>query len=324
MADWKRNSTEDQSSSTQSKGSNTTVWILSTLLAIAVITTVYFGIQSSNLSDQSDDLATQLDQTRTDLEGQLGELETSYNDQVAENDTLSAEIQTKVQEVEELQGKIANMRSQLASSKANAKEIKAKLAQLEALKTDLETEITGLTDQNEQLATANFALNEELITTKGEVNKLNAQVAELTSSNEAMNQRLTTLAPAGYRADNFRIAIQKRNDKLTSKARKADEVIVSFNLDNVPADRHGDDEIYLAVTTIAGNPVAQIPTKQVNISTKSAPIKIDAADAKKVSLESNQRLDMSFKMEDDLDAGEYNLVVYSNKGYLGSTGFRLR
>ncbi len=324
MADWKRNSNEDYSSSNQPKSSNTTVWILSTLLAIAVITTVYFGIQSNNLSDQSTDLASQLDKTRTDLEGQLGELEMSYNDQVAENDTLSTEIQVRVQEVEELQGKIANMRSQLASSKSNAKEIKAKLAQLEALKADLETEIIGLTDQNEQLATANYELNEELITTKSTVNHLNAQVAELTTSNQAMNQRLMTLAPAGYRADNFRIAVQKRNDKLTSKARKADEVIVSFNLDNVPMDRHGEDEIYLAVTTIAGNPVAEIPAKQVSIASTNEPMKIQAADAKKVNLESNQRLDMSFKMDEDLDAGEYNLMVYSNKGYLGSTGFRLR
>lgn len=299
-------------------------FVLGGLLILAIGGIFYFSNQANQMQDRSVSLATELEDTRTNLEGELSEVQTSYEVQVAENDSLSVQIQEKVVEVEQLQKKIGSMRRQLASSKANATAIKEKLAKLEALKNELESELGGLKEQNEQLAAANFNLTSELNSSKAEIDNLNTQVADLTDRNEAMHNRLMTLAPAGYRADNFRVVMQKKNDKLTSKAKRVDEITVSFNLDHVPAEKQGDGEVYLAITTLGGKPVKAVGGNTVSVPAIDEQIKVDAADIQKVSLKDSQRLDMSFKMKEKLAAGEYNVLVYSNAGYLGSTGFSLR
>jgi len=328
MANWKKYSNEGEGTSkTNQSNANSfkvATAILAVMLVLAAGAAIYFYSQANSEQSKKMSLETQLEETKTTLEGELAILETDYNGQVSENDSLSAAIQERVEEVEQLQTKINRMRSQLASSKANSKEIKAKLAKLEELKTELEGEIDGLKDQNQQLADANEALNSDLVMSRQETSSLNQQVAQLTQRNEALHQRLTTLAPAGYRADNFSVSVEKRNDKLTSKARRADEIKIAFDLDNVPQENQGNGEIYVAVMTLQGQPVAAFPTSMVSIPSIDEQLKVEVADIKQVELKNAQRMNVSLKPNNDLEAGEYNLMVYSDTGYLGSTGFSLR
>ena len=311
---------------TNASSGNTVKIVLGALLALAIAAAGYFGFSSNRFQSETVKLQGQLsdlNDTQAKLEGELQELEGEYQGQLTENDNLQVQIEEKVKEVEGLKKRIAQLKSQLANSKSNSQEIKDRLAKLEALKTTLETDIEGLKAQNSELMATNSTLNTDLELSKEEIERLNLEVATLNDKNAALNERLFTLAPAGYRADNFTIVAEKRNNKLTNKAKQVDEFKIKFSLNDVPEDKYGDSELYIAITDIRGETVSVIPAKDVVVRGRSQNLNVQAADVKKVNLKESQSVGMSFKPTDNMKGGEYNLLVYSADGYLGSTGFVL-
>lgn len=329
MADWKKYSSssetpEEPVNNGNSGASKKLAWALAAVMTVVAILAIYFGVQSNKYQHLSTDLSAELDDTRTKMQEELAVVQSAYDTQVVVNEGLSADIETKVQEVEDLQAKIKQARNQLATSKANTDEIKARLAQMETLKTELEADLLALQGQNDSLAQTNSTLTLALDESKLQVEQMSTEIANLDQQNKELDRRLTLLAPAGFKADNFRIAVERRNDKLTSRARRADEIVVHFDLDNVPSEKHGSHELYLTVTTPDGTPVAVLPTEQVSVPAANEPMQIRAADVEQVDLTQTQTVAMSFNPNKDLEAGEYNIFVYSDAGYLGATGFRLR
>jgi|GEM_PF-1003506 len=289
-------------------------------LAAVVFGGVFYSKYSQSLHHATD-LGTELENTKTQLQGELATLNTQYSEQITVNDTLSSDLKTKVAEVEDLKIRIAKARKELKTSLANNDEIKGRLAQMEDLKTALEKDIVNLKQENQTLAQGNADLNTELTQTKDQVNTLNTQVMSLTSANEKLTSRLKTVAPAGFRADNFTVTSETKNNKITSKGKKIDEITVSFDLNNIPEEYQGSREIYLVLTQFNGNPVAQVPGKDVNLQFGDQPVKVHAADLEKINLKDRQSMKMTFEPTDNLTPGTYNLMVYSDNGYLGSTGF---
>ena len=305
----------------ESNGWKVATAIFGVLFLAAVVFGGVFYSKYNHSVNHATDLSTELNDTRTSLQGELATLNTQYTGQIAMNDTLSADLQTKVAEVEDLKVRIAKAKSQLKSSQANNEQIKSRLAQMEDLKVALEKDIENLKAENSSLAQGNANLNMELAQTKDQVNTLNTQVMSLTSANEKLTSRLKTIAPAGFRADNFTVTSETKSNKITTKGKKIDEITVSFDLNNIPEEYQGNREIYLVLTEFNGNPVAEVPGKDVNLKVGDNSVKVHAADLEKVTLKERQNVKMSFAPTDNLDPGTYNLMVYSDNGYLGSTGF---
>lgn len=312
---------QNQSGNTDNQSWKVAAGILGLLFVGALIFGIMFFNKYQATVDKAADLGTQLDSTRTSLQGELASLNTSYGAQIALNDTLSVDLQQKIAEVEDLKVRIAKARKDLKSSQANISEITARLAQMEELKVALEQDIFGLKEENQSLASSNQALNSELTATKDEVNTLNKNVMALTSANDKLTGRLKTVAPAGFRADNFTVSSATKKDKQTSKAKKIDEITVSFDLNNIPEEFQGSRDIYLVLTEFNGNPVAAVPGKEVTLKFGNEPVHVRAADLEKVNLKARQSMSMSFEPTDNLTPGTYNLMVYADNGYLGSTGF---
>lgn len=329
MADWKKYSSsserpEKAASDGDSGASKKLAWVFAAIMAVVAVLAIYFGVQSNKYQDLSSELSAELDETKIEMQEELAVVQSAYDTQVVKNDDLTAEIETKVKEVEDLQSKIKQARSQLANSRVNNDEIKARLAKMEELKAELEVDLVNLQEQNDSLAETNSALAMALDESELKVEQMSTEIANLNQQNKELDRRLTLLAPAGFKADNFRITVEKRNDKLTSKARRADEIIVAFDLDNVPSEKQGARELYLTVTTPDGTPVKVLPTQQISIPAANEPLQISAADVEQIDLSGTQTVAMSFNPNKDLEAGAYNIFVYSDAGYLGATGFRLR
>ena len=301
--------------------------VASIILGVLLIGAIAFGAMYYNrhndASMRATDLSTQLDNTRTQLEGELSTLNTSFDDQIKINDTLSVDLQEKVKEVENLQGLIADAKKELKTSQANASQIRKRLEQMEELKVALEADIVSLRDANVTLTTSNQVLNAELTSSKEEIGNLNTKVMSLTSANDKLTGRLRTLAPAGFRADNFTVVSEDRKDNPTTKGKRIDEITVTFDLNNIPEEFQGNREIYLVLTEFNGNPVSVVPGKDVNLTFGTEAVNVRAADLERVNLSNRQSVTMSFEPTDDLVPGTYNLMVYADNGYLGSTGFRV-
>ncbi len=301
--------------------------VASIILGVLLIGAIAFGAMYYNrhndASMKATDLSLQLDNTRTQLEGELTTLNTSFDDQIKANDTLSVALQTKVAEVEDLQIRIADAKKELKSSQANAKQIRARLEQMESLKVALEADIVSLRDANTSLTSSNQQLNTDLTSSREQISTLNTQVMSLTGANEKLTGRLKTLAPAGFRADNFTVVSEDRKDNPTTKGRRIDEITVTFDLNNIPEEYQGNRELYLVLTEFNGNPVAVVPGKDVNLTFGDDAVNVRAADLERVNLTNRQSVTMSFEPTDNLIPGTYNLMVYADNGYLGSTGFRV-
>ncbi|MFK7932953.1 MAG: hypothetical protein AB8G22_05545 [Saprospiraceae bacterium] len=315
----------------QKSNSNQTPKILAgvfgALLLLAVGVAFYLNGQLNDYRSKAANLNTQvtdLNAVQTSLETELGELNTTYEGTLDENATLSMTIEEKVKKINGLKAQIGKVRKQLAASKNENQVVKTELARLEQIKGDLEQSMLALQNTNSQLQNNETQLTGELATMQTMVEDLNSQVAELTAVNQKVENHLFTVAPAGFRADDFRIDIERRNDKVTTKARQAKEINVMFNLDNVPTEKQGEREIYIAVTDIYGKPIAALPSQMVSIPSRNENLKVDVANTKKMTLKGQQSIEMSLVPDNKLTAGDYNLMVYSDAGYLGSTGFRLR
>ena len=296
------------------------------LFIVASAGAAYLYIDNNTLTDstikQKQEIEI-LDEERINLQDELVNVEASFNEKIKENEALSTSLEDRLKDVEALKWRLNEAKKKLKSSELENSEIVNRLGQLELVKSQLERDIASLAVTNTELKLANEKISEELENTNEYAATLNDHLVEMSEKNSDLIQHLYTIAPAGFIADNFVVKAEKRNDKLTSKAKLADEVLVSFDLNNVPELYHGEEEIYLVLAKFDGQPVASVPTKSVNI-TSTDPFMIKAADVEKLSLNNKQQVDMSVHTDKDLEAGTYNLLVYADHGFLGATSFQLR
>lgn len=298
--------------------------VIGALLLVTIGVSAYlFQKQKANATTLQSEIS-QLEETKTSLNGELTTLEGQYETQIAENTTLKADLSAKLAEVETLEKKVKSAQSQLSQSKKQSEEIKARLAQLEEIKVSLEKDIAMLTGENVALTETNAILTETVASAQREVSMLNERITHLTDVNTKLNQRLASIAPAGFTADNFSIVAQKKNDKLTAKASKADLINVAFDLQDVPENYSRTHEIYLVITDFEGVPVQKVASTSAQIRTADNVLQIKAADAEKITVKGNQSVKMTIDPIEDLEPGMYNLVVYADNGLLGATGFQLR
>lgn len=301
-------------------------WVLGGLLAIAFFVAVHYGVKSKKLEQERSTMTMsmeELDAQKVSLEGELINLDSSYQLQISENQELTVTLEERVKEVEDLKARVWTAKQKLAKSEEANAAINEKLAQLEELKTGLEGDIVALKETNLELIDANTQMAADLQVSKAEAVALNEKLAEVSERNEKLVQRLYTVAPAGFVAKNFAVTAQRRNNKLTAKAKQAEMINVSFDVNDVPKEFQKDEEIYLVLTTFDGNPVDVVQGKEVQVKSNE-PIAIKAVDVEQTTLSDRQNIAMSFDAARDLESGMYNLLVYADHGFLGATTFQLQ
>ncbi len=300
--------------------------LVATLLVIVLISAISLWAKSNKYENEHARLVTDisaLDITRDSLEGNLTSLEVAYDEKITENEQLTTTLVERVKEVEDLQQRIQRVRAQLAKSQEVNEEINGRLVQLEELKTSLENDIVTLQGENLGLRAANTEIATELTLSKEQIAALTEDIQKLDQRNDALVNRLYQLAPAGFIANNFKVTAMRKNDRVTAKAGRANEIRVSFDLKDVPDAYQKDEELYLVITKFDGNPVNEIETKNVKVKSAS-PIDIAAADIEQIRLKALQSVEMSFSPGRKFEAGLYNALVYADHGFLGATSFELQ
>lgn len=306
--------------------SKSLAWIFAILFAFAAVLAIYYYRQYQSFQTETYRLVEELratDSTRLALEGSLQELEGSYSDKISENELLTNTLQERVKEVEQLEERIIAVRSQLSKSQALNEEINQRLEQLQILKESLENDIAALQDENIELRTANNDVALALEDTQEKIVGLEEDLEIMDHQNEELGQRLRTLAPAGFVADNFHVRPMLRNEKITSRAGRAQAIKVTFDINNVPAEYQVDEKLYLVITSFDGTPVPEVESGTVTIRS-GTPIDIRAVAMDQIVLQERQSLEMSFTPRKKFKAGLYNALVYADHGFLGATSFELR
>ena len=301
-------------------------WVFGGLFAVTLLTTIYYGFRSQHLTEEKSHLSVNMDDLdlqKGQLETELSSLDSNYQVQISQNGTLAATLEDRVKEIDNLKGRVWAAKQKLTKSEEENKLINDKLAQLETLKVDLESDIASLDSTNRDLMATNEKMANDLQISKEETSALSEQIAAMSVKNEALIKRLYTLAPAGFVANNFTVTAARKNDKLTAKARQAEKINVSFDINDVPNEYQQEEEIYLVLTKFDGDQVIEVPANEVEVASMD-PVTINVVNRKKTTLKDRQNIEMSFEADRDLDAGLYNVLVYADHGFLGSTTFQLQ
>jgi predicted nucleic acid-binding Zn-ribbon protein len=254
---------------------------------------------------------------KSTLQISLDSLSLSYSDLRVEYENLQGKLFASANTVADREKTIARIKNE---SSKDAEALRQQIADLQRAKIELETIINGLRAENDQLKNENTRLtgeNSKLLTDK---NALSGQVADLAKQLEEQIRRTQS---ASFKASSFRVELERKNDKLTAKARRAREVTVSFDLADVPQPYHGPNKLYLVITDDKGNPIQTANPLKATVQAPTGPVDIIAQQSKSVNLTDTQRYSFTYPFDERLKAGNYVIAIYCDKGLLGASSFRL-
>jgi len=136
------------------------------------------------------------------------------------------------------------------------------------------------------------------------------------------NQRPKSINRKMLRATSFRTETEMRSGKVTAKAKKVRRVVVSFDLQDAPAEQLGEQELYLVIK----DPKKKLLDKNaptVKVKIKGLLQEIRVIKTKKVVIENEKRVNFRFDVPRRLEAGYHKVEIYAKSGLLGKTSFRI-
>lgn len=286
-----------------------------TLLLLLSAALGWFFWQKSQVvqaeSKQREAILDSLTQVKLDLQRELDSMSVDYSSLRTENENLQGRVTNTAALIEQKEIVIKQIKKEAAKDEDA---LRKQVAGLEKIKTEYETIITVLRQENLQLREDNQRLTEANT-------QLQGQVADIAKQ---LEDQIRKTQSASFKATSFRVDVERRNDKLTARARQARELLISFDLADVPQAYHGPQKLYLTITDEQGNPIATENPIKATVYAPTGPVDIQAQQVKQVVLETTQRLSFVHKLEDKLKAGNYVVAIYCDKGLLGASSFRLR
>lgn len=301
--------------------------ILGLFLLVAVGGIYHFSNESNIHANKTVQLKSELSalsDEKLGLEAVVSQLTTNYDTETEKNSVLEVKIIDAEEKIKGLKGRIYKIKKALSKTKISNEEMQQRIAELNTSKEELFAEIAALQTNNKDLTLAKESLDVELAVVNEENTQLTAKIEDLNVQNTKIQARLFTLAPAGFQATGFQIQVAGRKEKLTTKAKQARAIKVDFDLANIPIELQKEHKIYLVITDGEGIPIKKIASTSMDVPTANGALKVEVAGMETIALNANQKISMAFQPTDKMDAGLYNIALWSNAGYLGATAFSLR
>ena len=308
-------------------GFQVAIAVLFVFLIAAIGGVYHFSNESNTQARKTVQLKSELSELNDEklgLEAVVSELNTNYDVETEKNTILETKIVDAEKKIKGLKSRISKIKRELSKTKISNEEMQQRIAELNTSKEELFAEIAALQTNNKDLSIAKESLDVELAVVNEENTQLTAQIEDLNAQNTKTQARLFTLAPAGFQATHFQIQVAGRKEKLTTKAKQARAIKIDFDLANIPTALQKEHDIYLVVTDGEGVPVKKIASTPMDVPTANGALKVEVAGVETIALDANQKISMAFQPTDKMDAGLYNVALWSNAGYLGAAAFSLR
>ncbi len=250
------------------------------------------------------------------LERQIDSLQLAYTDLRTENETLQGKIASTAAQVAQKESLVQQIKTQ---STRDVNSLRGQVESLQAAKTEMETIINLLRAENSQLKNENVALKGENAALKGSKDSL---AAEVNSLSDKLADQIRRTQSATFKATSFRVEIEKKNNKLTTRARRVREINVTFDLVDVPDQYLGEQKLYLVITDEKGKPIASTNPTKVTVKAPSGSVEITACAYKSSFLKKTNRESFAYKLEEKIQKGNYVVAIYCEHGLLGVASFR--
>lgn len=306
--------------------------ILGIIAAILALLFIWSFMRGNKFQKESDSLKVKTEK----LEAEVSEMETLKNDLETEIDSLSLAFSSLEEENLNLQGSLEKSQSQVNRRNKTIRSLKNELATTNKTanqaNSDLSYQITNLLNTKSSLENSIRSMQSENDSLKNltgvltaDLQKARTENSALSNLNKSMDEEMQKLTLANFKASAFSVEIQKkRKSKVTSKSRAAKKINVSFDLTGVPEKYQGVRSVYLVITDDKAVPIKVKNPIQAKVSVNGQNMQLQAAEAKEINIEANQRLSFSHEISERLKPGYYRMVIYTDIGLLGASSFRLR
>lgn len=304
----------------QNSKSRSITILLAILFLLTAGTTVFYWKKANTQGFENQKLATEmqaLELEKAMVQRDLDSLSISYTNLRAENEDLRQKEASSASLVAEKESKIKKIKQQNQRDLAT---LRKQVEDLKRIKIEYETILNTLKNENEQLRAENSRLAGENEQLRDNNAQLNEKMSDLSKQLEAQIRKTQS---AKFKASSFRVETERRNDKLTTRARKAREISVSFDLTDVPEAYRGTQKLYLSITTDKGVPVNSLNPVKTTVEAPTGPVAVIAQQVKSVQVGETQRLSFTYKLDERIKPGTYVVAIYCNSGLLGAASFRV-
>ncbi len=256
--------------------------------------------QSENYMSQRDSLKSMFDEAQLRLDSITGA-----------NNSLQGEKSTLLKQIESDKAQIRRILNDKNATAADLKKAQEMIANLNNQIGNLEAEVARLTGENQELSANNQQLSsekqvlEQNLQTSATEKEALAQTVDVGSTFSAANIQIT---PVDERKNG--------KEKNTSKAKRVDKLVVSFDVENRIA-RSGPADMYIMVTAPDGKVVADPSLGSGTLTTRTDG---DKPFTTKVPIEYEQgtRKAVQFPIrQQDFQRGDYKIEIYHNGFKIG-------
>jgi hypothetical protein len=256
--------------------------------------------QSENYMSQRDSLKSMFDEAQLRLDSITGA-----------NNSLQGEKSTLLKQIESDKAQIRRILNDKNATAADLKKAQELIANLNNQIGNLEAEVARLTGENQELTANNQQLSsekqvlEQNLQTSATEKEALAQTVDVGSTFSAANIQIT---PVDERKNG--------KEKNTSKAKRVDKLVVSFDVENRIA-RSGPADMYIMVTAPDGKVVADPSLGSGTLTTRTDG---DKPFTTKVPIEYEQgtRKAVQFPIrQEDFQRGDYKIEIYHNGFKIG-------
>jgi DNA repair exonuclease SbcCD ATPase subunit len=255
---------------------------------------------------------TTLDSAKTDIQREFDNALARLDSVTGVNNTLSGENEAlKAKYQKEIDAKKAEIRKILNdknASQAQLAKARQMIAELNGKITSLENDVARLTGENQELTANNTQLRQEK-------SDLETNLSTRTQEKEELEK--TVDVASTFSASNIQVVPMKDRkngkEKLTTKAKRVDKLVVSFDVENRIA-KSGAADMYLVVTAPDGKVISDagsvLNTRTEGEKTFTARIP--------VNYEQGTRKSVQFPIsQNDFLVGDYKIEIYHNGFKIG-------
>ena len=292
---------------------------------IGVLVVAFLGTGALYLSDKSKSGET-IKHQQTEIAtvtDQKSEIQKSFDASLSRLDSMST-LTTN------LQGKLTERNKEIAKAKTEIRSIlnkknatAAELSRAKNLIASLNDKITGMEQQVAQLTKDNETLTQDKVVLTQEKEKLNQDLTTTTATKDSLVQKVDVASTLN--ANNIAITpIDVRSngkEKVTTKAKRVNKLVISFDVNNRIA-KPGTTDVFVVVIGPDGKPISVQSLNSGTFTTReegdkpfTAKLPVDIETAKKKNVQ------FTFTPGENFQQGNYTIQIYQN-GFLIGEGTR--
>ncbi len=303
-------------------------WIYLGIIVLLLGAGIYLFLTKNRAEDENEELVNQVATVSNDK----ATIETEYNDALKRLDEMKTQsvqmdslLSTKNDELSAMKSKIESILKQKNLSASQLAEANKLIAELKSKMTNYQQQITALKQENVELNEENKSLTEE----KSQLTQEKQSLTEEKKGLEKTVELGSVLHASGIKMEainNKKNLFGKEKEKETEKAKKADLIRISFDLDDNRISESGEKIIYICVYDPSGNVISANGTNSTKFKLSDDSEKLYTA-SKTIPYKQGEKvrgISTDWKPLANFSKGSYKVEIY-NMGYkIGSEMVTLR